>query len=199
MQNLRLEEKALERRLRRMPPAGSGLVFLPLLAGERSPGFAVRASGAIAGLTLATNGDDIARAGLEGIAIDFARVDRSLDRTAPGAGALVASGAGLLASPAWMQIMADAIGKPVVAGQAREASSRGAAILVLEHLGRRRGQQKQEVPRGRTFRPREEAHRAYLAAAARQERLYRALVVDRLVDAGAPAHVNVGGRPPEAG
>lgn len=193
MQNLRLEEKALERRLRRMRPASTGLVFLPLLAGERSPGFAARASGAIAGLTLASTGDDIARAGLEGIAIDFARVDRRLDQVAPGARALVASGAGLLASRAWMQIMADAIGKPLVAGQGREASSRGAAILVLENLGRRRGRRYQEGPRGRTFKPRQEAQRAYLAAAARQERLYRALVVERLVDAGAPAHLQARG------
>jgi len=189
MQNLRLEEQALERRLRRMRPAGTGLVFLPLLAGERSPGFAAHASGAIAGLTLATTADDIARAGLEGIAIDFARVDRRLDQVAPGAIRLVASGAGLLASAAWMQIMADAIGKPVVAGEGREASSRGAALLVLENLGRPHDAPDRQAPRGLTFKPREDAHRAYLAAAARSERLYRALVVDRLVDAGAPAHL----------
>jgi len=108
---------------------------------------------------------------------------------APGAIRLVASGAGLLASAAWMQIMADAIGKPVVAGEGREASSRGAALLVLENLGRPHDAPDRQAPRGLTFKPREDAHRAYLAAAARSERLYRALVVDRLVDAGAPAHL----------
>jgi gluconokinase len=182
MENFRLEERALERRLRRMAPGATGLVFLPLLAGERSPGFATRATGAIAGLTLATTATDIARAGLEAIALGFARVDRSLDRVAPGAERLVGSGAGLLASAAWMQIMADAIGKPLVAGPGREASSRGAAILALEHVRRGGPAGHREAPRGRTFRPRPEAHRAYGAADALYERLYRALVVDRLVD-----------------
>jgi sugar (pentulose or hexulose) kinase len=93
-----------------------------------------------------------------------------------------------------MQIMADAIGKPLVAGQGREASSRGAAILVLEQLGRRTTAGRREAPRGRTFRPRPEAHRAYRAAAAAQERLYQALVVDRLVDASVPAHLQPRGR-----
>lgn len=195
MENFRLEGAALERRLRRMAPASTGLVFVPLLAGERSPGFAARATGAIAGLTLATTATDVARAGLEAIALDFARVDRSLDRVAPGAERLVGSGAGLLASPAWMQIMADAIGKPLLArGAGREASSRGAAILVLEHLERRTAAGHLRAPRGRTFRPREDAHRAYLAAAAAHGRLYRALVVDRLVDASVPAHLQLRGR-----
>jgi len=195
MDNFRLEGAALERRLRRMPPGSTGLVFVPLLAGERSPGFAARATGAIAGLTLATTATDVARAGLEAIALDFARVDRSLDRVAPGAERLVGSGAGLLASPAWMQIMADAIGKPLVAaGQGREASSRGAAILVLEHLERQGAAGHRQAPRGRTFKPRQEAHRAYLAEAASHERLYRALVVDRLVDTSVPAHLQLRGR-----
>jgi gluconokinase len=194
MENFRLDPRALERGLRRMPPASTGLVFVPLLAGERSPGFAARATGAIAGLTLATTALDIARAGLEAVAVDFARVDRSLDRVAPGARSLVGSGAGLLASAAWMQIMADAIGKPLVAGEGREASSRGAAILVLEHLGRTDIGGQRRPPRGRTFRPRADAHRAYRAAAALQERLYRALVVDRLVDSSVPAHLQLRGR-----
>src|SRR5438067_155457 len=86
--------------LQRLKPAASGLTFLPLLAGERSPGFASHATGSIAGLTQATTAVDIVRAGLEATAIEFARVDRSLDAVLPGARRLIANGAGLLASPA---------------------------------------------------------------------------------------------------
>ena len=179
LQNLRLEEPGLDRRLARMRPASTGLDFLPLLAGERSPHFAAHASGAIAGLTLSTTPLEIARAGLEAIAFDFARVDGRLDQVAPGGELLVGSGAGLLASPAWMQILADAVGKPLVAGAAREASSRGAAVLALEALGRAPRAHERHAPRGRTFKPREEAHRAYRAAAVRQDRLYRVLVQGR--------------------
>ena len=49
--------------------------------------------------------------------------------------ALIASGGGLLRSPAWTQIMADAIGLPVTTCLEPEATSRGAALLALERLG----------------------------------------------------------------
>src|SRR5207247_10254038 len=104
-----------------------------------SLGFAPHATGAIAGLTQATTAEDILHAGLEAVALTFAGVDRALDETLPGAVRLVASGGALLRSPAWMQMMADAIGKPIaVRRSAMEASSQGAAELALRHLGVRR-------------------------------------------------------------
>jgi gluconokinase len=171
---LKLDAKDFDALLGRGRPAAHGLVVLPLLAGERSPGFAIHATGAVAGITLATTATDIARAGMEAIAIDFARVDALLDGAAPGAQRLVGSGAALLHNPGWMRIFADAIGKPLVRGRAAEASSRGAAILALERLG---------VPvhhsratAGRTFTPDPAAHAAYRAQRERQEALYDALI-----------------------
>jgi sugar (pentulose or hexulose) kinase len=81
-----------------------------------------------------------------------------------------------------MQIMADAIGKPVVESKAREASSRGAAILAAELIGALDGDRlKTEV--GRTFRTNPAAHSAYTVQMARQEELYRLLVRERALDA----------------
>jgi len=191
--NLAVERGTLERRLRRMRPVSTGLTFVPLLAGERSPGFASHATGSIAGLTQATTALDIVRAGLEAIAIEFGRVDRLLDAVLPGARRLVANGAGLLASPAWMQIMADAIGKPVAESKAKEASARGAAILALEHLGAINGDRlRSEV--GRTYHSEPEAHAAYQVQTARQEELYRLLVRERALDAILKAPPPTGGR-----
>jgi gluconokinase len=165
-----------------MKPAASGLTFVPLLAGERSPGFASHATGSLAGLTQATTATDIVRAGLEATAIEFRRVDQRLDSVLPGARRLVGNGAGLLASPAWLQIMADAIGKPVAESKAREASSRGAAIFAGEHIGALDGDRlKTEV--GRTYRTNPAAHDAYTVQMARQEELYRLLVQERALDA----------------
>jgi gluconokinase len=179
---LAVERSTLEARLRRMKPAATGLTFVPLLAGERSPGFASHATGSLAGLTQATTATDIVRAGLEATAIEFRRVDQRLDTVLPGARRLVGNGAGLLASPAWMQIMADAIGKPVAESKAREASSRGAAILAAEQIGALDGDRlKTEV--GRTYRTNPAAHDAYTAQMARQEELYRLLVQERALDA----------------
>ena len=180
---LAVELPRLEARLRRYRPVATGLTFVPLLAGERSPGFASHATGSIAGLTQATTAADIVRAGLEATAIEFARVDQRLDQVLPGARRLVANGAGLLASPAWMQIMADAIGRPVAESKAREASSRGAAIFAAEHLGVLGGD-KLRTEVGRTYRTAAAAHEAYRLQTARQEELYRLLIHDRALDAG---------------
>jgi gluconokinase len=169
---LRLEGPGLERRLRRARP-GSGPDFLPLLAGERSPGFAPHATGAIARLTQATTAEQIARSAMESVAVRFAMVDAALDRSVPGATRLVASGGALHASPLWSQMVADAVGKPVSVSPDFEASTEGAALLALDRLG----VHVQAHPRrGRLMEPNPEAHRAYAAVRARQERLYRLLV-----------------------
>lgn len=168
--NLRVDAARLDRELERGRPAERGLVVLPLLAGERSPGFANHASGAIAGLTLATTAEDIARGGMEAIAIDFARVDQLLDQAVPGAELLVGSGAALLGSRGWLRVFADAIGKPLVRGRAPEASARGAAIRALEHLGVSIDHSRATA--GRTFTPDAGAHAAYQVQAQRQAALY---------------------------
>lgn len=179
---LAADRSTLEQSLRKMKPAATGLTFVPLLAGERSPGFASHATGSIAGLTQATTAVDIIRAGLEATAIEFSRVDKPLDTVLPGARRLIANGAGLLASPAWMQMMADAIGKPVAESKAREASSRGASILAGEFIGVLKGERiRAEV--GRTYRVNAAARAAYAREALRQQELYRLLVGERALDA----------------
>ncbi|HEY8761399.1 MAG TPA: gluconokinase [Candidatus Dormibacteraeota bacterium] len=190
---LAVERATLEKRLRRMKPAATGLTFVPLLAGERSPGFASHATGSLAGLTQATTATDILRAGLEATAIEFRRVDQALDTVLPGARRLVGNGAGLLASPAWMQIMADAIGKPLAESRAREASARGAAILAAEFIGALESDRlKTEV--GRTYRTNPVAHAAYTVQMARQEELYRLLVRERALDAILKDRTETGGK-----
>ena len=101
------------------------------------------------------------------------------DRLAPLAAAghdVVASGGALLHSPAWAQIVTDALGRPggPVGGEA-EASSRGAALLALEALGvarsRRSGLARPD-PRSRP----PSGTRRYRAARERQRRLYDNIV-----------------------
>jgi gluconokinase len=177
---LRVQERTLDDAVSYMVPGAHGLTVLPHLAGERSLGYATHAFGAIAGITSATTAEDIARAGLEAVAIEFARVDRRLDEVIPGATTLVASGAALLSSPAWMQMMADAIGRPVAAGRAKEASSRGAALFALEWLGMAEPA-KLDPGTDRVFKPRADIATAYEGIEARQEILYRALISDRIL------------------
>ena len=178
LETLRLDGGTLEASLQRMAPTAHGLTLLPHLAGERSLGYAPHAFGAISGLTSATRPEDIARAGLEAVAIECARIHRRLDELATGTSRLVASGAALLSSPAWMQMMADAIGRPVVVGTPKEASSRGAAIFALESLGLAKAENL-DPGEGRTFTPNSAATKAYHQAEQRQEALYDALILGR--------------------
>jgi gluconokinase len=181
LETLGLQGKDLEGRLRRMSPAATGLTFLPHLAGERSLGYAPHAFGAIAGITSATTPEDMVRAGLEAVAIECARINRRLDGVVSTTSRLVASGRALLSSGAWMQMMADAMGKPLGAGRVKEASCRGAAMFAIESLGVG-GPPMRDPGVGRVFTPRAAATRAYRKAELRQETLYRALITDRILE-----------------
>src|SRR5262249_20903723 len=148
-------------------PGGHGLTFLPLLGGERSLGWDPRAAGPVAGRTLDTHPLDRLQAGLEGIAYRIAEI---ADRM-PEVREIVATGHALLESTWWMQVFADALGKPLVASGVAEGSARGAAVYVLERLGCEPG----PAPLGRTFDPDPRRGEIYAAARERQDPLYHRL------------------------
>lgn len=179
LSRLRVGTDELEGALRRLPPASTRISFLPLLSGERSPGFAARAHGAVAPLTQATTALDLARAGLEAVSMTIATVAWALDDTLPGDRRVVAGGGALVRSPAWCQVMADAIGGAVSTLDVPEASSRGAALVALERAG---VPPPRRLPVARTFRPRRQAHLGYREAYLRLRKLYGALIEDRLFE-----------------
>jgi gluconokinase len=150
-----------------LDPDEHGLTFLPFLGGERSTGWDPDAKGAIAGLTFATTAADIRQAALEGVAFRFSVIADLLSEVEE----IVATGGALLADPGWIQIMADALARPVTASQVAEASLRGAAVAILERLG----YEASDAPLGKVFHPREERADAYRSARERQQRLYEEL------------------------
>ena len=172
---LRLPEgAALEAALAVQEPCAHGLDVLPLWGGERSPGWASRAHGAIAGLGMHTTALDILRATLESIAVRCAEVDAQLRIAVPEIRETVATGAALLSSPTWQQNMADALGRPLIASEEREASSRGAALVALELVGALPGGvEAAPRPGGRVVEPDPARHARYVEARARQRELYR--------------------------
>ena len=143
----------VERAIAAMAPLAGGLTVLPLLAGERGPTYADDAHGAIAGLALATGPLEIFRATLEGMALRFALVEDILDGALPGIAEVLATGGGLGHSPAWRQIMADALDRPVTESLVDEASTRGAALLALEALGELDSLEQLGAPTGETLAP----------------------------------------------
>jgi gluconokinase len=175
---LRLPEPAkTEELLAAMEPDAHGLTFLPLLAGERGPGWADRANGTVVGLSLATRPVEILRAAMEAVALRFALIAERLDEAFPedGGRSVIATGGGLLGSPTWTRIMADVLGKPIIVSAVPEASSRGAALLTLEALGGP-AIEDVEAPLGVTHEPDLSRRAAYKEALARQRKLYDAVV-----------------------
>jgi gluconokinase len=158
-------------------PDSHGLTVLPFWGGERSTGWADDARGAIVGLRLHTQPAEIVRACLEAVALRFGELDGLLRRAMPGQGNVVATGGALLHSPAWLQIMADVLGRPVLASAEPEASSRGAALLGFETVGELDGPLEALRPRAeQRFEPVREHTERYRQAAERQRHLYDQLV-----------------------
>lgn len=148
-------------------PDSHGLTFLPLLGGERSPGWNAAARGAVAGLSFDTEPEHLVRAALEGVAFRFADVAELL----PGVREVVATGHALLASDVWAQILADVLERPLTRSAVDEASLRGAAVVTLERLG----ETPEPAPLGAVVEPRPECFETYRSARARQRELYRKL------------------------
>jgi gluconokinase len=167
------DDTGLEARLARMPPDAHHLTLLPFLAGERSPDYLPDARAVIAGLRLATTREDIFRAGLEAVAYQFLEVLHEIVAVSP-VTRLVASGTALTSSRVWPRILADVLGRPVALPRATELTSRGAAIIGFEQLGVT--VRKAQPAVARVFRPDAASHAVYREAAARQQRLFRAVL-----------------------
>ena len=157
-QTLRLESTGFRE------PDRHGLTFLPLLGGERSPGWNPRAAGAIVGLTFDADATDLFQAALEGVACRLAEIAERL----PGVREDIATGHALLADPMWIQLCADVLGRPVTASAVAEASARGAAVYALERLGANPA----PAPLGQVFEPDASRTEIYAAARERQRDLY---------------------------
>jgi gluconokinase len=169
--------RAAESSVAEIEPDSYGLTVLPLWGGERNPGWADDARGAIVGLRLGTSPAAILRACMEAVALRFALIHELLLEAVPDAGELIATGGALLHSPAWMQIIADALARPVLASAEAEASSRGAALLGLEAAGILEQPLEKLLPETTTRYEPVLAHtERYRAAAERQRRLYDALI-----------------------
>lgn len=141
------EEEANVGRMRGMDPydyltelaagvkAGSdGLIFLPLLLGERAPYWNANARGVFFGLSMYHEKPHMIRSVLEGVVYRIESVVRALEELAGPTLKIRASG-GFARSPFWRQILADVLGTQVGVPDAIESSGLGAAQLGLLAMG----------------------------------------------------------------
>lgn len=116
--------------------AGSGrLIFLPWLYGERSPVLDVYARGGFVNLSLSHNIKHLARAVLEGVAMNTRWMLSGIRESGVEFGEINAVGGGAR-SDVWMQILSDVAGIRVKRMEdPQNATMRGAAILSLIATG----------------------------------------------------------------
>lgn len=143
-------------------PGASGLVFIPHLVGQRSPGMNPHARGAFVGLEPGHTRADMLRAVLEGCSY---AVRESLEAVSSHqtVGEVRAVGSGAKHDP-WLQIKADVLGVPYAGMAVTEGAVLGAIILAgyccgefasVEEATRRL------VRRRRVFEPCDDARRIY--------------------------------------
>lgn len=110
-------------------PAGSdGLIFLPYLAGERTPHMDADATGAFIGLTMQHTQAHMTRAVLEGVAFAFRDCLELLRTIGPVPKQFVIGGGGSQ-GPLWRAILASVLGVSLRTLQGREHTALGAAML----------------------------------------------------------------------
>jgi len=166
-----------------MAPDSHGLTFLPFFAGERFPPHVDRATGVIAGLTLATKQASLIRAGMEAVAYRLGRIYERLVPLVTPDHTVAANGGAILGSPSMLQIVADTLGHDLIAlPPEEEASARGAAVMALHAIGHLPDLASAPDPAALAdavvYRADAERHAVYRAALDRQVRLETALFPD---------------------
>jgi xylulokinase len=117
-----------------VPPGADGVVFLPYLAGERSPLWDPKARGAFVGLTSAHGRAHLVRAVLEAAAFAVRHVAEPI-RAAGYEVASVRVCGGNARSRLWNQVKADVLGVPVLVPAEPNTAVLGAAILGVVGMG----------------------------------------------------------------
>lgn len=118
----------------KVPPASDGVVFLPYMAGERSPVWNPDAKGVFYGLDFSKTKGHMVRALMEGVAFSLRHNLETAEEAGAEAKVLRAMG-GSANSLLWTQIKSDITGKPVVVPSSDTATTLGAAILAGVGVG----------------------------------------------------------------
>lgn len=109
-------------------PGAEGLVYLPYLAGERTPHMDPSARGVFCGLTLRHTWKHMARAVMEGVVFSMRDGLELMQEMGLSVDRIVASG-GAAQHPLWLQLQADILAAEVVHSETQEAAAYGAALL----------------------------------------------------------------------
>jgi gluconokinase len=128
-----LSYEQIDELLRAAPVEGTPLM-LPFLTGERATGWAGDARAVASGVSSSSGPRELWRGAVEGIAVSYARVFEQLLQVNPDIQRVIASGGVTSAYPAFMDVIAQALGFPVQVVNVKRVTMRGAAALALQVL-----------------------------------------------------------------
>lgn len=157
-------------------PGAGGLLCLPFLAGERSPGWNEDARALFFGLTARHGASHLARALLEGIAFRLRSVADLLADAGLRPRQIRASG-GFVRSTFWLQLTSDVLQRELLVPEWGETSALGAAFWAMKASGAVKdvAEMAELVPIDRTVRPSTPAADTYQRLYALYTKLYRML------------------------
>jgi xylulokinase len=158
-------------------PGANKLIYLPYLAGERTPWWDTKARGIFFGLSLEHQEKDIVRAILEGVGFGISHILNLFKQHGAMITEIRAHG-GQARSPLWNQIKADITGIPVITNKILDSSTFGLAILAGHGVGIYPDITEASntlVQDGQIFEPFEENHKVYSEMQHIYEELYPAL------------------------
>jgi len=118
---------------REVPIGADGLIMLPFLMAERAPLWDPTIPGAFLGVRRSHRREHFVRAAVEGVAMMLSTVVDELDRVTPIR--QVRATGGVFRSTVWRDVLAAALGKPLVVTDGAEGTALGAAALALYGLG----------------------------------------------------------------
>lgn len=116
------------------PPGSGGLLMMPSLLSERAPRWSSLPQGAYVGLTMAHGRQHLVRAAIEGVCLQLSLVLESMRTAGLDVDEIRATG-GVMRSPLWQQILADALDTPIDLTEGQQGSGFGAAVLGMVALG----------------------------------------------------------------
>ena len=127
---------ALDHVIARTPAGANGVLFLPWLAGSLAPKADGRMRGGFVGMGLSTTREDLVHSVAEGVALNLRRLQGPVETFVGRNISSYAFYGGGSGSPAWAQVLADVLDRPVRRiAQGGYANSFGTAMFGFEHLG----------------------------------------------------------------
>jgi xylulokinase len=130
----RFSSDELLERAGKIPPGSEGVLFLPYLAGVRSPHWDMSVQATFHGITIHHNVGHLARSVLEGVTFSQKEVLAGLLEMGYTPNEIRVAGGGA-SNNLWIQMKTDALNIPHITLDTQEASAFGAALLAAYNIG----------------------------------------------------------------